>query len=34
MGKACTYVNQNTTWLVSLVSIHVEEVQLGELFLG
>jgi len=34
MGKACTYVSQTTTWLVSLASIHVEEVQLGKLFLG
>jgi len=34
MGKAHTFVNQATTWLVSFASIRVEEVRLGELFLG
>jgi hypothetical protein len=34
MGKAHTYINQTTTWLVSLASIHVEEIQLGKFFLG
>jgi hypothetical protein len=34
MGKAHTYINQATTWLVSLASIHIEEIPLREFNLG